>query len=58
MSRYRTDPERLARASRNGARATHARAERGPRVDSYHRVVDVRGQVLEEQRGRMKRCKW
>lgn len=39
----------LTAAGKRGAAAMHAAVKAGPRVDSYFRKVDVRGQFAREE---------
>ena len=45
-------------ARRRGGAATREKARRGPVVDSYCRVRDIRRELEEDARGRERRCKW
>lgn len=45
-------------ARRRGGAATREKARKGPVVDSYCRVRDIRRELEEDAREHVRRCKW
>ena len=45
-------------ARRRGGAATREKARKGPVVDSYCRVRDIRRELEEDAHARGRRCKW